>query len=69
MGDSMQLTLGKAWNQVNANGLNGPHRDTWTLEGLPVDTLMVYSVSTTAKSFILNEHRKMIRKILFSNQR
>lgn len=43
MGDSMQLTLGKAWNQVNANGLNGPHRDTWTLEGLPVDTLMVYS--------------------------
>lgn len=43
MGDSMQLSLSKAWNQVNANGLNGPHRDIWTLEGLPVDTLMVYS--------------------------
>ncbi|MFZ6643225.1 hypothetical protein ACO0LL_26125 [Undibacterium sp. TC4M20W] len=43
IGDKLNLTLEGAWNQVSASGMNGPHRDTWTMEGLPVDKLLVYS--------------------------
>jgi hypothetical protein len=41
VGDRLVLTLEGAWNQINAPGL-GPAQ-TWTMEGLPVDQLLVYS--------------------------
>lgn len=41
VGDRLVLHLDGAWNHVNAPGL-GPAQ-TWTMEGLPVDQLLVYS--------------------------
>ena len=41
VGDRLVLTLEGAWNQISAPGL-GPAQ-TWTMEGLPVDQLLVYS--------------------------
>ncbi len=39
IGDRLVVTLDSAWNQVN---LLGPAQ-TWTMEGLPVDQLLLYS--------------------------
>ena len=41
VGERLQLSLTGAWNHVSAPGL-GPAQ-TWTMEGLPVDQLLVYS--------------------------
>src|SRR5687768_18079867 len=41
VGDRMTLTLDGAWNRISAPGL-GP-AETWTMEGLPVDQLVIYS--------------------------
>ena len=43
VGEKLSISLPNAWNQVNAPNLNGPHAETWTLEGLPVDHLTIYS--------------------------
>jgi len=41
LGERLMVTLDGPWNQVNAPGL-GPAQ-TWTMEGLPVDQLRIYS--------------------------
>jgi len=41
IGERMSLTLEGAWNHVALPG-QGPGQ-TWTMEGLPVDTLLIYS--------------------------
>jgi hypothetical protein len=41
IGERMQVTLEGAWNHVNAPGM-GPAQ-VWTMEGLPVDQLLVYA--------------------------
>jgi hypothetical protein len=41
VGERLVMTLEGAWNQISAPGL-GPAQ-TWTMEGLPVDQLLVYS--------------------------
>jgi hypothetical protein len=41
VGDRLLLTIEGPWNHINAPNL-GPAQ-TWTMEGLPVDTLLVYS--------------------------
>lgn len=41
VGERMRLTLDAAWNHVKAPNM-GP-AETWTMEGLPVDQLLVYS--------------------------
>lgn len=41
VGDRLMLSLTGAWNRVNADG-TGP-TETWTMEGLPVDQLLVYA--------------------------
>ena len=41
IGERMRVTLEGPWNQVNAPGL-GPAQ-VWTMEGLPLDQLLVYS--------------------------
>ena len=41
VGERMLLTLDGPWNHVNAPGM-GP-AEVWTMEGLPVDQLLVYS--------------------------
>ena len=41
IGERLQVTLTGAWNHVSAPGL-GPAQ-TWTMEGLPVDQLLIYS--------------------------
>ena len=41
IGDRLMVTLDGPWNQLHAPGL-GPAQ-TWTMEGLPVDQLLLYS--------------------------
>ena len=41
IGDRLVVTLDGPWNQINAPNL-GPAQ-TWTMEGLPVDQLLLYS--------------------------
>ena len=41
VGERMTVTIDGAWNQVPAPG-NRP-ADTWTMEGLPIDQLLLYS--------------------------
>jgi len=41
VGDRLQVTLEGAWNHVSAPGM-GPAQ-TWTMEGLPIDQLLIYS--------------------------
>jgi hypothetical protein len=41
VGERLAVTLDGAWNHVNAPGL-GPAQ-IWTMEGLPVDQLLIYS--------------------------
>ena len=41
VGDRLSVSLSGAWNHVNAPGM-GPAQ-TWTMEGLPVDQLLIYS--------------------------
>ncbi len=41
VGERLQLQLKGAWNHVNAPGI-GPAQ-VWTMEGLPVDQLLIYS--------------------------
>ena len=41
IGDRLTITLDGAWNRINAPGM-GPAQ-TWTMEGLPVDQLLIYS--------------------------
>ena len=41
VGERLDVTLEGAWNQVSAPGL-GPAQ-LWTMEGLPVDQLLIYS--------------------------
>lgn len=43
IGDRLNVVLDGAWNQISAPGINGPHRETWTMEGLAVDQLLIYS--------------------------
>ncbi len=41
VGDRMQLTLDGPWNHIDSSRM-GPAQ-TWTMEGLPIDQLLVYS--------------------------
>jgi hypothetical protein len=41
IGDRLLVTLDGPWNRINAPNL-GP-AETWTMEGLPVDQLLIYS--------------------------
>ncbi len=41
LGERMVVTLDGAWNQINAPGL-GPAQ-VWTMEGMPVDQLLIYT--------------------------
>jgi hypothetical protein len=41
IGDRLLVSLDGAWNRINAPGL-GPAQ-TWTMEGLPIDQLLLYS--------------------------
>lgn len=41
LGERLQVEIDGAWNHVNAPGM-GPAL-TWTMEGLPVDQLLIYS--------------------------
>ncbi|MBC3932215.1 hypothetical protein [Undibacterium curvum] len=43
IGEHLQLNLSGAWNQINVSGMNGPHAETWTMEGLAIDKLNIYS--------------------------
>ncbi|HYD94363.1 MAG TPA: hypothetical protein VEC01_03480, partial [Noviherbaspirillum sp.] len=43
IGERLRLTLEGSWNQISAPGMNGPNCQTWTMEGLPVDQLLIYS--------------------------
>jgi hypothetical protein len=43
VGDRLSLVLDGAWNQISAPGMNGPNCQTWTMEGLPVDQMLIYS--------------------------
>ncbi|MFZ6644083.1 hypothetical protein ACO0LO_00065 [Undibacterium sp. TJN25] len=43
IGDRLQLHLDGAWNQINAPATVGPNCQTWTMEGLTVDRILVYS--------------------------
>jgi len=41
VGERMAVSIDGAWNHVNAPGM-GP-AETWTMEGLPIDVLLMYS--------------------------
>lgn len=41
MGERMTISIDGAWNHVNAPGM-GP-AETWTMDGLPIDQLLLYS--------------------------
>jgi len=41
IGERMTLTLDSAWNKINLP--NGGPAETWTMEGIPVDQLLIYS--------------------------
>lgn len=41
VGERMTISIDGAWNHVNAPGM-GP-AETWTMEGLPIDQLLLYS--------------------------
>ncbi len=43
IGERLHLTLDGAWNKIDAPGISGPHCEIWTMEGLPVDQLFIYS--------------------------
>lgn len=43
VGGRLQLVLEEAWNQINAPGLNGPNCQTWTMEGMAIDQLLIYT--------------------------
>lgn len=43
VGERLRIVLDGAWNQISAPGMNGPNCQTWTMEGLPVDQLLIYS--------------------------
>jgi hypothetical protein len=41
VGERLQVTIDGAWNRIDAPGM-GP-AETWTMEGLPIDQLLLYS--------------------------
>lgn len=43
VGERLSIVLDGDWNKISAPGMNGPHSETWTMEGLPVDQLLIYS--------------------------
>ncbi|RZI41415.1 hypothetical protein EGT07_17665 [Herbaspirillum sp. HC18] len=43
VGDRMRIALDGAWNKISAPGMNGPNCETWTMEGVPVDQMLIYS--------------------------
>lgn len=43
VGQRLTVHLEGAWNQISAPGIAGPNCYVWTMEGLPVDQLWVYS--------------------------
>ncbi|HTD07142.1 hypothetical protein [Undibacterium sp.] len=43
VGERLQLHLDGAWNQINAPSVVGPNCQSWTMEGLTVDQILVYS--------------------------
>jgi len=43
VGERLQLTLDGAWNQVNVPNITGPNAELWTMEGLAIDELLIYS--------------------------
>jgi hypothetical protein len=43
VGDRLTVNLEGAWNQVSAPGIAGPNCYVWTMEGLPIDQLLIYS--------------------------
>jgi len=43
VGERLRIVLEGDWNKITAPGMNGPNSETWTMEGLPVDQLLIYS--------------------------
>lgn len=43
VGQRLSVNLDGAWNQVTAPGIAGPNCYVWTMEGLPIDQLLIYS--------------------------
>lgn len=43
VGERLRIVLEGDWNKISAPGMNGPNSETWTMEGLPVDQLLIYS--------------------------
>lgn len=43
VGERLSLKLDQAWNHVKAPGINGPNSESWSLEGLPIDELTIFT--------------------------
>jgi len=43
VGEHLQISLKGAWNHIDAPAMCGPHCQVWTMEGLPIDQLLIYS--------------------------
>ncbi|MES2127595.1 MAG: hypothetical protein V4463_10010 [Pseudomonadota bacterium] len=43
VGERLTVTLDGAWNHVSSKWMNGPHAQTWTMDGLPLDQMLIYS--------------------------
>ncbi len=43
VGERFQITLEGDWNQVKAPNISPPNSETWTMEGLPIDQLLLYT--------------------------
>lgn len=43
VGERLQLRLGNAWNHVTMPRQNGPSSETWTMEGVALDNLTIYT--------------------------
>ena len=43
LGERFTITLDGAWNQVKAPNISPPNTETWTMEGLPVDQMLIYT--------------------------
>jgi len=43
VGERLRIVLEGDWNKISAPGMNGPNSETWTMEGVPVDQLLIYS--------------------------
>ena len=43
LGERFTVTLEGDWNQVKAPNIGPPDTETWTMEGLPIDQMLIYT--------------------------